>query len=132
MDSSRHYFDAKPSFIETDNPLEPSKPNSHRNMFDFERAKQKFDNHLLTRSKTSSSSHKTKSGGSSSHKRSGGVYVPENLLMSEAPVAKPNFNETVQFFDENIRNTKRDSFTNKAGVNLDGLKVSEDDEDVSN
>lgn len=103
-------------------------------MFDFERAKQKFDNHLLTRSKTSSSSHKSKSGGvSSSHKRSGGVYVPENLLINEAPVSKQNFNETVQFFDENIRNTKRDSFTNKnTGINLDGLKVSEDDEDVSN
>lgn len=103
-------------------------------MFDFERAKQKFDNQLLARSKTSSSSHKSKSSGSSSaHKRSGGVYVPENLLINEGPVSKQNFNETVQFFDENIRNTKRDSFTNKnTGINLDGLKVSEDDEDVSN
>lgn len=101
-------------------------------MFDFERAKQKFDNQLLSRSKTSSSSHKTKSGSSCSSQKRSAVYVPENLL-NDAPVSKQNFNETVQFFDENIRNTKRDSSTNKnTGINLDGLKVSEDDEDVSN
>lgn len=146
--SSRHYYDAKPSYIENDIPFD-TKPNlTQRNMFDFERAKQKFDNYSSSRLKTPQSfKHSSSTKVSSSNKRSsssgsggGGGNVGIGLMYQDQPVhpcndvsiSKQNFNETVQFFDENLRLiNKRDSaYTKGNSLNLDGLKVSEDD-DVS-
>lgn len=133
-------------------------------MFDFERAKQKFDSQS-SRLKTPqlfnkhSSNSKNLSNKSRSNNSTGqhqqqqhhhqhqqqqqhdslgsgiGGGVGSNGNGSDIPFSKQNFNETVQFFDENVHKYKRDSACSKGGgggnsLNLDGLKVSEDD-DVS-
>ncbi|XP_059613909.1 coiled-coil domain-containing protein 102A isoform X2 [Phlebotomus argentipes] len=76
------------------------------NMFDFERAKQKFDKN-----------EKKMSG------KGGGKKITESCS-TELGISKQNFNETVQFFDENMR--KKDAYM-KTSLNLDGLKVSDDE-----
>lgn len=143
--STRSYYDAKPSFIEADNPFEQQNTKSiltQRNMFDFERAKQKFDNQTASRMKNAQlfSKHQNSSS-KNSHKRNSSSsdnnmlnMAPEQLQPTSAPFNKQNFNETVQFFDENNMrhgNNKKDSYGKGNNLNLDGLKVSEDD-DVSN
>lgn len=118
-----NYYDAKPSLIDSDNPFESKQMLNQRNMFDFDRAKQKF-NSQCSRLKTPQL-FKNSSTNSKQHRSS---HSTEN---HEIPFSKQNFNETVQFFDENMQKHKRDSSYNKGkSLNLDGLKVSEDD-DVS-
>ncbi|XP_055699816.1 coiled-coil domain-containing protein 102A isoform X4 [Phlebotomus papatasi] len=88
-----------------------------RQKFDFERAKQKFDkNGKVTGGKGGSS------GGSRSSSLSG-KKLTESYNM-ELGISKQNFNETVQFFDENMR--KKDGYM-KTSLNLDGLKISDDE-----
>lgn len=88
-----------------------------RQKFDFERAKQKFDkNGKVTGGKGGSS------GGSRSSSVSG-KKLTESYNM-ELGISKQNFNETVQFFDENMR--KKDGYM-KTSLNLDGLKISDDE-----
>lgn len=131
------YYDAKPSGIDLDNPFGDLK--SDNSMFDFERAKQKFDNNArsksqLSNSKSNSSSSKHSNSVSGIPKRNTSYHDNTNLhlnLNENAMLTKQNINDTIQFFDENYRNSKgggskRNSKTNS--INLDGLKISEDDE----
>lgn len=125
--SRNNYYDAKPSFIDSDNPFDSKQLLNQRNMFDFERAKQKFDSQC-SRLKTPQLFHKSSSKSHESKKQRN-----NHADNHEIPFSKQNFNETVQFFDENVQKHKRDSSYSKNhnSLNLDGLKVSEDD-DVSN
>lgn len=132
LDSARNnYYESKPNFIDSDNPFDSKQMLNQRNMFDFERAKQKFDSQCSRLKTPQFFKNSSKNSSASKHQRSGGNHSTTDA--HEIPFSKQNFNETVQFFDENMqKHKKRDSSYSKKGnsLNLDGLKVSEDD-DVS-
>ncbi|XP_050076176.1 coiled-coil domain-containing protein 102A [Anopheles maculipalpis] len=182
--SSGSYYDAKPSYIDHD---APSPPSLNNNKYEFERAKQKFDN--ITRAAAAASSgHKSRSsGGAAGSKQhnfaAGGSAIPKrNTASSVAPGSssattsyyEPNvfpgngaggrgashgcddmpptknqshINETIQLFDVSPGSYDQSPGGNAPRpigqqppphkpinigkmneVNLDGLKVSEDDE----
>ncbi|GAB0092637.1 coiled-coil domain-containing protein 102A [Sergentomyia squamirostris] len=100
------YHDAKGSFVDSDVLVDSR---SKANMFDFERAKQKFDKSGKIQGKGLGSC------GSKSTSVSG-----KKINDGDFGISKQNFNETVQFFDENVR--KKDAYM-KTSLNLDGLKV---------
>ncbi|XP_052899306.1 coiled-coil domain-containing protein 102A isoform X2 [Anopheles moucheti] len=78
--SSGSYYDAKPSYIDHD---APSPPSLNNNKYEFERAKQKFDN--ITRAAAaanSASGHKSRGSGgngvpSKQHNSAGGSAIPK-------------------------------------------------------
>uniref|UniRef100_A0A182PRC8 Myosin tail domain-containing protein n=1 Tax=Anopheles epiroticus TaxID=199890 RepID=A0A182PRC8_9DIPT len=182
--SSASYYDAKPSYIDHD---APSPPSLNNNKYEFERAKQKFDN--ITRAAAAASNpggHKTRafSGAQSKqHNSGGGSAIPKrNVSGSGGPPSstyyEPNvfpggggggggngrgaqhtsggddmpptknqshINETIQLFDVSPgaydqspgglaprgmgqQPHKPINIGKMNDVNLDGLKVSEDDE----
>lgn len=174
---SGSYYDAKPSFIDNEDPYD-TKDKSLNNMFDFERAKQKFDNisrstggggsHLNSK-RSSSGQSQSKHASSSSASNSGipkrqssltagvsgvgtnnsGYYDCNNfsgdrprddsipMLSSKAlgmgggGGANGGINDAIQFFDhDNQRGggVGKLNITKVNNINLDGLKVSEDDE----
>uniref|UniRef100_A0A182LYN0 Myosin tail domain-containing protein n=1 Tax=Anopheles culicifacies TaxID=139723 RepID=A0A182LYN0_9DIPT len=179
--SSGSYYDAKPSYIDHD---APSPPSLNNNKYEFERAKQKFDN--ITRAAAAASSasgHKSRSaapskqhnssagGGSSaipkrntssatSSGAAGSTYYEPNVFpgnggagegrngrgssgCDDMPPTKnqSHINETIQLFDVSPgaydargvgQPLKPINIGKMADVNLDGLKVSEDDEVSSN
>uniref|UniRef100_A0A1B0CCC8 Coiled-coil domain-containing protein 102A n=2 Tax=Lutzomyia longipalpis TaxID=7200 RepID=A0A1B0CCC8_LUTLO len=107
-------FDAKGSFLDSENSLDGR--HNKNNMFDFERAKQKFD-------KSGKLSSKNSSCGSRNASSSGRKFTES--LSTDLGISKHNFNETVQFFDENLR--KKDGSYMKTSLNLDDLKISDDE-----
>uniref|UniRef100_A0A182SVH1 Myosin tail domain-containing protein n=1 Tax=Anopheles maculatus TaxID=74869 RepID=A0A182SVH1_9DIPT len=84
--SSGSYYDAKPSYIDHD---APSPPSLNNNKYEFERAKQKFDN--ITRAAAAASSgHKSRSSGGSGaaskqHNFVGSSAIPKRNTSSGAP-----------------------------------------------
>ena len=125
---SGSYCDAKPSFIDCDNPFEIK--DKSLNMFDFEKAKQKFDN--ISRSSSGNSKPSSRSSNqhpsfikplSSSSGNSAPPKRPNNLNNDPNNIPNNKQNEQIQYFDNNKLN-----FTKSTNVNLDGLKISEDDE----
>ena len=121
------YYDAKPSTVDADNLFE-GKPGGGASgtqepmKYDFERAKLKFDR--STSGKDVAGSSKAGTRHSASSKRNSG-----DCSLFE----KKNY-ESVQNYDENLKRTSiKEPGSNfmKTSMNLDGLKVS-DDEEVSN
>lgn len=122
------YYDAKPSMVEGDNLFEiragagGSAPGSQEpSKYDFERAKLKFDRGVAVAASSKGASTK---GGASSKRNSGDC----SLLLE-----KKSYNEALQMYDENLKRTgNKESGANymKTSMNLDGLKVSDDE--VSN
>lgn len=131
------YYDAKPSVTEGDNIFESKQPmqggasggGGPPSKYDFERAKLKFDRGTDGgRGKVASSNGSRlgggKSGGSASSKRNSGDC---SLL------EKKSYNEAVQMFDENLKrggggnNKEGGANYMKTSLNLDGLKVSDDE-----
>lgn len=126
------YYDAKPSMTDGDNIFE-SKPHqgasgsSQAAKYDFERAKLKFDRSTgkgASSSAAASSRSSTKGSAAASKRNSGDCSLLE----------KKSYNEAVQMFDENLKRNgnKPEGGANymKTSLNLDGLKVSDDE--VSN
>ncbi|XP_058053454.1 coiled-coil domain-containing protein 102A isoform X1 [Anopheles bellator] len=174
--SSGSYYDAKPSYIDHD---APSPPSLNNNKYEFERAKQKFDNITRAAAAASGGGHKTRGnggGGSTKQHSSGnsaipkrnapppghfssGSYYEQNVFPGSAGSGPPSgvgeprniravgddmpptksqghSNETAQSFDggqppydqSSRANHKPMNIGKLNDVNLDGLKVSEDDE----
>lgn len=129
------YYDAKPSMIDSDNLFESKaggaaaaggSAGSHEpTKYDFERAKLKFDrsSQLAGGKSGGSKGAAGKSSASSSSKRNSGDC---SLLLE-----KKSYNEAVQMqmYDENMkRGTNKESANYmKTSMNLDGLKVSDDE-----
>lgn len=136
------YYDAKPSMTDGDNIFESKHgagggPGSQEpTKYDFERAKLKFDRSTAGKGGSAippppvSSKSGTKgvhSSTSSASKRNSGDC---SLLLE-----KKSYNEAVQMFDENMKRSGgggKEGGANfmKTSMNLDGLKVSDDE--VSN
>lgn len=124
------YYDAKPSMVDGDNLFENragaggSAPGSQEpSKYDFERAKLKFDRGVACSASSKGAS--AKGGPSSSSKRNSGDC---SLLLE-----KKSYNEALQMYDENLKRTgNKEPGANymKTSMNLDGLKVSDDE--VSN
>lgn len=93
--------------------------------YDFERAKLKFDRGAAAAASSSSKGALAKGGGgvSSSSKRNSGDC---SLLLE-----KKSYNEALQMYDENLKRSshKEAGSSNymKTSMNLDGLKVSDDE-----
>ncbi|XP_055602136.1 coiled-coil domain-containing protein 102A isoform X2 [Uranotaenia lowii] len=155
---SGSYYDAKPSYIDGDAAV---KDKSLNNMFDFERAKQKFDNisrsggpggsnskrgqssksgsGIPKRQSSSSASVMTGSGTNTNCSSSGGggmgsFYDCNNDSIPLLP-KRDALNDSIQFFDNDSRGggvggglSQRLNITKMNNINLDGLKMSEDDE----
>lgn len=120
------YYDAKPSMGDGDNIFESKQQGSGSQKYDFERAKLKFDRSNggaagCASGKGASSRSGTRNSGVASSKRNSG----DCSLME-----KQNYNEAVQMFDENMKrshNNKEGVNYMKTSLNLDGLKVSDDE-----
>lgn len=111
---------------------------------DFERVKQKFDKPNASNSPSSSSRNNKKARNYSSflkfnNKRSesvpnesvgheGPTKVPQNISLTESV---DSIDSTKAIVGDSLTNKKKDVYMNSS-MNLDGLKVSEDEDDVSN
>ncbi|XP_058837206.1 coiled-coil domain-containing protein 102A isoform X1 [Topomyia yanbarensis] len=174
---SGSYYDAKPSYISNDTSFD-IKDKSLNNMFDFERAKQKFDNIARPagpsanggsnansrRSSTSQNSssnfikHNNQSGSSvsgipkrQSSSAGSSFFDCSSFAAGMEPARRPEsdgapllakqssiVNDTIQFFDNGDVGAglggglggpaSKLNITKVTNINLDGLKVSEDDE----
>ncbi|KAL1392918.1 hypothetical protein pipiens_003107 [Culex pipiens pipiens] len=158
---SGSYYDAKPSFIDNEDPYD-TKDKSLNNMFDFERAKQKFDNisrstgasTLLPRRRQTRAFRSVQSSltaGVSGVGTNNSGYYDCNGISGDRPRddsipmlsskalgmggggggANGGINDAIQFFDhDNQRGggVGKLNITKVNNINLDGLKVSEDDE----
>lgn len=177
---SGSYYDAKPTFIDSDSPYDV-KDKSLNNMFDFERAKQKFDN--ISRSaapggaggnskrsssqgqngsKQQSSSQSSSVSGIPKRQSSGATASGSNTNNSGSGLTGSSYydcnnfsdnrcddsipllssgagiNDTIQFFDTDMPQSQKGvgggggvgsklNITKMNNINLDALKVSEDD-----
>lgn len=121
------YYDAKPSLVESENIYE-RKSGSHQK-FDFEKAKQKFDrSHKSMTPSTGGGPKQAKgyhgsSSASSSKRNSNNYDMNDSLLASD----KLNLNDAIPYFDENVNKKGKESVYMKTSLNLDGLKVSDDE-----
>lgn len=125
---SQSYFDAKQSHAD-ENIFESKSRN-----IDFERVKQKFDNpHHRERSSSNKFNNNYNNSKMSNSSKRSSASVDGSMLSGAASndmqSQKHSLNETIQFFDEHSRSSKREVYSRNS-INLDGLKVSED-EDVS-
>ncbi|XP_065080728.1 coiled-coil domain-containing protein 102A isoform X1 [Ochlerotatus camptorhynchus] len=175
---SGSYYDAKPTFIDSDSPYDV-KDKSLNNMFDFERAKQKFDNisrsaapggganskrsssqgqngskhHSSSQASSVSGIPKRQSSGataSSSNTNNSGsgltgsYYDSNNFSDNRCDDSIPllssggGINDAIQFFDNDMPQSQKGvgggggvgsklNITKMNNINLDALKVSEDD-----
>lgn len=157
MQQQKNYFDAKPSYLETEIFTDC------KNRIDFERVKQKFDGKPQNNAKipsisnkfgnssipASSSSSKQQNSNSNLLRKHPNTATPatkinkndlfdgnsQNASTSSSLNNKLNINETIQFFDNdstksgNLYQAGGSKEENAGNFNLDGFKVSEDDED---
>ncbi|XP_063699389.1 coiled-coil domain-containing protein 102A isoform X1 [Culicoides brevitarsis] len=110
----RTYSDAKPTLIESDLNSFDMRMQSRNNAFNFERAKQKFDN----------SSRSNKQPIYSVSQKQAGSFIPKRnsyLENNYEDVTSPGFNDEAP-----IANSKG-NYSMTSSINLDGLKVSDDE-----
>lgn len=131
------YYDAKPSLVDGDSLFEGSKGaaggggggsgSQEPTKYDFERAKLKFDRSTGAAASKGASGSKGHGGGGGGSK---GVTSKRNSEDCSLLMEKKSYNEAVQMFDENLkRGSNKESSGNymKTSMNLDGLKVSDDE-----
>ncbi|XP_037909207.1 coiled-coil domain-containing protein 102A isoform X2 [Hermetia illucens] len=123
---SQSYFDAKQSHAD-ENIFESKSRN-----IDFERVKQKFDNpHHRERSSSNKFNNNYNNSKMSNSSKRSSASVDGSMLSGAASndmqSQKHSLNETIQFFDEHSRSSKREVYSRNS-INLDGLKVSEDED----
>lgn len=141
---SKNYNDAKPSFLSQDELLFEGKSRS-----EFERVKQKFDSRHSNKSYNYGSQIPSSSKNSSRKSTTDGRHSQKNVRSTDASFDESNnrnnmnINDTIQFFDvekstsfQNQIQGQHTSFEKQDNTvdlgpsfNLDGFKVSEDDDD---
>lgn len=129
------YFDAKPSMTDGDNIFESKQQQLGgvqgigSQKYDFERAKLKFDRSIAVAGCASGKGASSSSASSRSGNRNGGMASSKRNSGDCSLMEKQNYNEAVQMFDENLKrsNNKEGANYMKTSLNLDGLKVSDDE-----
>ena len=134
--SKNNYNDAKPSHLPSDDLLFEGK-----NRSDFERVKQKFDGRHSSKGSSSKNSSRKSDRNSQRIARSSEMSFPDmknNMNVHENAqnfecdlmVVKPN--NKSQIHAQPSLDKPENTVDLAASFNLDGFKVSEDDDDVSN
>lgn len=140
---SKNYSDAKPSQLPQDDLLFEGK-----NRQEFERVKQKFDSRHSAKSYNMSSSSKNSSRKADRHGASQRIARSSDMSFDDDCKNDMNIHENAQSFEcegaasrsagyqnqiqAQLSQEKQDNTVELAGTfNLDGFKVSEDDDDVS-
>lgn len=131
---SRNYNDAKPSQLPHDDLLFEGK-----NRSEFERVKQKFDSRHSAKSFNASSGSKNSSRKSERHAASQRIARSSEMTFDDACKNNMNIHETSQFGEacagfsqikDQLSQDKEENTVDMAcSFNLDGFKVSEDDDD---
>lgn len=109
----------------------------------FERVKQKFDNKHSNKTMNYSQSSALPSGSRASNSNCGSNRTKASIVDEASYSNNININETIQFFDNDLRTLKNtnhlddtslhQSSKDKAGnFNLDGFKVSDEEDDGDN
>jgi hypothetical protein len=133
--SSKNYNDAKPSHLSTDELLFESK-----NRSDFERVKQKFDSRNSSKGSNSKNSSRKSDRNSQKLARSSemsfndvknNMNVHENAQIYDDEMMAGKSSYQSQIHDQLSLEKLENTVDLAASFNLDGFKVSEDDDDVS-